>query len=134
MLTGIALLLSGMADPAPQPAAPEVAPEALPVILMPPPIPPSIPFFNMPPPPTQLPQAIRDLAEAAFREGDHDAANSILKTARRSNPQAIAQIEALEAEFAARRAEQAAREARERAEKLAAASLHDKWKGEVELG
>jgi putative salt-induced outer membrane protein len=134
MLTGLALLLSGMADTAPQPAALEVAPEAPPVILMPPPIPPSLPFFNLPPPPTQLPQAIRDLAEAAFREGDRDAANSILKTARRSNPQAIAQIEALEAEFAARRAEQAAREARERAEKLAAASLLDNWKGEVELG
>jgi putative salt-induced outer membrane protein len=134
MFACIALLLTGTVEAAPQPAVVDVPVEPTPLIMAPPPAEPRIPFFNLPPPPTQLPQSIRALADAAFEAGDHEAAKSILKLARQTNPLASAQIEALEAEYAARRAEQAAREARERAEKLAASSLLDNWKGEVELG
>lgn len=134
MFAGIALLLLAEAvDQAPQPEV--IAADPAPVtILMPRLPPPTIFFINLPPPPTQLPEAIRDLAKAAYESGGHEAAKSILTLARRTNPQAKAQIEALDAEYAARQAEKIAREARERAERLAAASLLDNWKGEVELG
>jgi len=104
------------------------------IILLPPPAPWTVPFFDLPPPPTQLPQSIRDLTRAAFEAKDDASMKSILKLARQTNPQATPQIEALEAEYSAQRAEQLAREARARAEKLAEASLLDNWKGEVELG
>jgi putative salt-induced outer membrane protein len=126
MFTGMALLT---AVPAQEP----VTPVSPPVIISGAPAIPAV-FLNLPPPPTILPQSIRDLARAAFEAHDDEALKAILKLARRTNPQAEPQIEALEAEYAARRAEQAAREARERADRLGAASLLDNWKGEVELG
>jgi putative salt-induced outer membrane protein len=134
MFAGFILLLAGIAEQVPQPADPDFPPDSAPITIMLPAVQQPIPFFNLPPPPTQLPQAIRDLANAAYETGGQEAAKSVLKLARRTFPQALAQIEALEAEYAARQAEQVAREARERAEKLAAASLLDNWKGEVELG
>ena len=127
VFTGVALLAATPAQDAAAPAAP-------PVILLAPPAIPAATFLDLPPPPTILPQSIRDLAKAAFETHDDEALKTILKLARRTYPQAEAQTEALEAEYTARRAEQAAREARERAERLAAASLLDNWKGEVELG
>lgn len=108
-------------------------PPPIPVVT--PPRPPEyIPFFNLPPPPTELPRATRDLIEAAYEAGDDTTVAALFKLARRTNPQAEKQIEALEAEISAKRAEKLAREARERADRLAAASFIDNWKGEIELG
>ena len=108
--------------------------DPVPVIMLRAPARPSPLFLNLPPPPTELPQPVRDLAKAAFDARDDEALKSIFKLARRTNPRAGAQIEALEARYAAERAEELARNAREKAEKLAAASLLEYWKGEVELG
>ena len=82
----------------------------------------------------QLPSSVRELAEAAWKAGDAAALNAVFKLARTAWPQATAQTQALEAEYAARSAEKAARLARERADRLAAASLFESWKGQVELG
>lgn len=118
-----------MPDPLPVPLPPPV-----PVLVALPPVDPPILFLDLPLPPTQLPDSIRSLARAAFDAGDDATWQRILKLSRATNPQAEAQIEALEAEYTARRAEEVARAARERAERLAAASMLDNWKGEVELG
>lgn len=115
------------ADMAPLPPLPPV------VILLPPAERPIL-FLDLPLPPTELPDSIRNLARVAFDAGDDATWQRILKLSRETNPQARAQIEAIEAEYTARRAEQLARAARERAERLAAASMLDNWKGEVELG
>jgi putative salt-induced outer membrane protein len=130
----VAFTLAGLAAVA-EPAVVEAPPpDPVPTIMLVAPAQPLIPFINLPPPPTVLPQSIRDLARTAFDARDDDAWKSILKLARRTNPGASAQIEAIEAEYTARRAEEAARQARERAERLAAASPLEYWKGEVELG
>lgn len=119
--------------PAPDIVLPLLPPPPIPVVT--PPRPPEyIPFFNLPPPPTELPRATRDLIEAAYEAGDDTTIAALFKLARRTNPQAEGQIEALEAEISAKRAEKLAREARERADRLAAASFIDNWKGEIELG
>jgi putative salt-induced outer membrane protein len=116
------------------------------ILVVPPPPPPPIPvvaarrmpdpilFLDLPPPATELPKATRDLIEAAFEAGDETTVTALFKLARLTNPQAGRQIEALEAEISARRAEKIARAARERADRLAAASFIDNWKGEIELG
>jgi putative salt-induced outer membrane protein len=115
-----------------------VLPEAVPVpetpVVMLPAAPAYIPFLNLPPPPTELPDTIRNLAKAAFEAGDEATLSALFKLARRTNPMAEPQIQALEAEFSARRAEKLAKAARERADRLAAATLLENWKGEVELG
>ena len=130
MLAGLAAVAPNMAEP----DLPVIMPvEPVPVIMLRPPVTPPL-FMNLPPPPTELPRAVRDLAGAAFEARDDEALKSIFKLARRTNPRAVAQIEALEAEYSARRAEELARKAREKAEQLAAASLLEYWKGEVELG
>jgi len=110
-----------------------VLPPPVPVVVPPRPIEP-IPFFNLPPPPTELPKVTRDLIEAAFEAGDEATVTALFKLARTTHSQASQQIDALEAEIAARRAEKLARAARERADRLAAASFIDNWKGEIELG
>lgn len=109
------------------------APPPIPVVVPPRPFDP-IPFFNLPPPPTELPKATRDLIEAAFEAGDDTTVAALFRLARRTNPQATRQIDAFEADISARRAEQLAQAARERADRLAAASFLDYWKGEIELG
>jgi len=111
--------------PVPPPPVPIIAPRRLPDPIL---------FIDLPPPATELPKATRDLIEAAFDAGEEATVASLFKLARRTNPQASRQIEALEAEISARRAEKLAREARERADRLAAASFLDNWKGEIELG
>jgi putative salt-induced outer membrane protein len=135
MLTTIAMLAAAQTVGAPLPdiVVPLQPPPPIPVVA--PPRPPQlIPFFNLPPPPTELPRATRDLIEAAFDAGDDTTVAALFRLARRTNPQANKQIDALEADINARRAEKLARIARERADRLAAASMLDNWKGEVELG
>jgi len=134
MLTTMAMMAAGaqtVGTPLPDIVLPLQPP--IPVVTPPRPVEP-IPFFNLPPPPTELPKATRDLIQAAFEAGDETTLAGLFKLARRTNPQASRQIEALEAEIGARRAEKLAREARERADRLAAASMLDNWKGEIELG
>ena len=141
MLAGLATLMPHVAEPEASPVPTAIVPveaiepiEPVPIIMLRAPFELSPPFLNIPPPPTELPQAIRDLAKAAFEARDDEGLKSIFKLARRTNSAAAAQIEALEAQYAARRAEELARKAREKAEKLAAASMLEYWKGEVELG
>jgi putative salt-induced outer membrane protein len=90
---------------------------------------------NVPPPPAAaLPSAIRALIDAAIANRDAASIAAIFRFARQTNPLAVAQIDAMEAEYDAQVAEEKARAARERADALASASFLDNWRGEVELG
>ncbi len=104
------------------------APEIVPVIEAP--AAPAAP----PPPPAKLPEAVRTLIEAATSSGDATAVAAILRYARQTNPETIAQIDALDAEFTARQAAKTAAAARARADALANAALLENWKGEIEAG
>lgn len=107
-------------------------------ILPPPPPPPGPPRLVVVPPAAPpvavLPQPVRAMIEAAFEEGNQTAIDAVIRYARKSNPDANAQIDALAAEGNARIAEQKAREARVKADQLASAALLDNWKGEIEAG
>ena len=97
MVTLVAIMFAG-AQAAGAAVGNGVAPvEPVPVIpLTPPPIPivvsprpaPWIPFFNLPPPPTELPDATRDLIKAAYQAGDDATVTALFKLARTTNPQA----------------------------------------------
>ena len=87
-----------------------------------------------PPPPAKLADSVRALIDAATASGDEKAVETIMRFARQTNPDTVAQIDALDAEFVARVAEKKAQEARERADALANAAFLDNWKGEIEGG
>lgn len=82
----------------------------------------------------QLPASVYELAATAWKAEDEAALKAVFKLARTAWPTAVAQTDALEAEYAARSAEKAARIARAHADRLAAASPFDNWKGTIELG
>ena len=108
-----------------------------PLFVLPPAPPPRRQVVVVPPPvpqPGVLPQAVRAMIQAAFDEGNRTAIDAVIRYARKSNPGATTQIDALEAEGNARIAEAKAREARAKADQLASAALLDNWKGEVEAG
>jgi len=86
------------------------------------------------PPAQPLPPEARDLIEKAIASGDQSKVKAVVALARETYPQGSSQIDALNAENAARVAEKAAQAARERADRLAAASFLDLWKGEIEVG
>lgn len=112
-----------------------IAPEdMIPIVSLPAAAPPAPPFIGLGPPPTELPPAIRAMAQAAFDTGDDQGLDSILKLARRSFPAAQEQAEALASHYGHLRAERLAQAKREREERLAAAGPLDNWSGEVEAG
>jgi len=111
-----------------------VAVEPVIVDVTPPTPPPFVPFLDLPEPPTELPRSVRELVNAAFEAKNDAVRKEIINLARSTHPMAQAQIDAIEAEYEARRAEEIARAARQRAEWLAAASPLDNWRGEIELG
>src|SRR5688572_1524349 len=96
MLAGLAVVMPHMAEPDLPVIVPVEPVEPVPMIMLRAPVA-FPPFLNLPPPPTELPQALRALAKAAFEARDDEALKSIFKLARRTNPRAAAQIEALEA-------------------------------------
>ncbi|WP_156680301.1 DUF481 domain-containing protein [Sphingomonas profundi] len=131
MLPALALIANAAVTP-PAPSAPTQqiiviapAPDVVPLIEAPP---------APPPPPARLPDSVRALIDAATESGDEAAVATIMRFARQTNPETVGQIDALDAEFAAKVAEKKAIAARQRADALANAAFLDLWKGEVEAG
>lgn len=102
------------------------APPPLARPLVAPPAPPSVP--------PRLPDQVRAVIDAAIEAGDPQAIAALVRFTKQTNPESAAQIDALNAAWQGKVAEKQAREARERAERLAAASLLQLWKGEIEAG
>ncbi|MBA2935727.1 DUF481 domain-containing protein [Sphingomonas sp. CGMCC 1.13654] len=92
----------------------------------------------IPPPPNPnavaLPPAARAVLEQAMKTNDAATFAAVEKTTREQYPDGGPQIDALAAKNAAQIAEKQAADARAKAEKLAAASFLDNWKGEIDLG
>ena len=79
----------------------------------------------------QLAQPVRDMIEAAIATGDADTAKAVVDVARTTNPQDVAEIDAMFGNFQSAQAEEAAA-----AEELAVreAGLFDNWSGEGQIG
>jgi len=92
----------------------------------------------IPPPPNPnavaLPPAARAVLEQAMKTNDSATFAAVEKATREQYPDGGPQIDALAAKNAAQIAEKQASDARAKAEKLAAATFLDNWKGEVDLG
>ena len=82
----------------------------------------------------QLAQPVRDMIEAAIATGDVDTAKAVVDVARTTNPQDVAEIDAMFGNFQSAQAEEAAAAAA--AEELAVreAGLFDNWSGEGQIG
>lgn len=111
------------------PPAPPPAP-----IVIPPPVP--LPPFvaHIAPAKPNLPQPVRAMIDAATTGGDAATVTAVVRLAKQTNPNFVAEIDQLHNAYNGRvRAE---REAADRAarERLAAAHILDNWKGEIELG
>ncbi len=102
------------------------------------PAPDVVPLIEAPPapplPPARLPDAVRALIDAATASGDEAAVATIMRFARQTNPETTTQIDALDAEFAAKVAEKKAIAARQKADEMANAAFLELWKGEIEAG
>lgn len=82
----------------------------------------------------QLAQPVRDMIEAAIATGDADTVKAVVDVARTTNPQDVAEIDAMFGNFQSAQAEEAAAAAA--AEELAVreAGLFDNWNGEGQIG
>ncbi|WP_207790025.1 DUF481 domain-containing protein [Sphingosinicella humi] len=81
-----------------------------------------------------LPEPARRMIDTAIADGDAKAAAAVMDVARKSYPQAVAEIDVIEAAWRHRLAEEKARQEAEALRQLASAPLFDNWKGQVELG
>lgn len=74
-----------------------------------------------------LPDPVRAMIEAAFEDGEADTIDTVIEIAKRTNPDDVAEIDAMRAAYDAGRAE-----ARE--ERLRAQNAFEGWSGEGEIG
>jgi len=81
-----------------------------------------------------LPSPVRAMIEAAIDGGDAATIDSTIALARKTNPYAAAEIDAIEKEVRARRDARVRAAAEERQARIAEAGLLDNWKGQVEFG
>jgi putative salt-induced outer membrane protein len=81
-----------------------------------------------------LPAPVRAMIDAAMADGDAGSVATVIALARRTNPEATAEIDAIEADWRTRLAERRTREAAEKQERLASALMLENWNGKVEFG
>lgn len=81
-----------------------------------------------------LPQPVRSMIDAAMTDGDARSVATVIALARRTNPEAAAEIDAIETGWRTQLAEKRAREAAEKQERLASAPMFENWTGKLEFG
>jgi len=81
-----------------------------------------------------LPRPVRSMIDAAMADGDAGSVATVIALARRTNPEAGAEIDVIEADWRTRLMERKAREAAEKQERLASAPMFENWSGKVEFG
>ena len=82
----------------------------------------------------QLAQPVRDMIEAAIATGDADTAKAVVDVARTTNPQDVAEIDAMFGNFQSAQAEEAAAAAAAKELAVREAGLFDNWSGEGQIG
>lgn len=74
-----------------------------------------------------LPDPVRAMIDAAFEDGETDTIDTVITLAKRTNPDDVAEIDAIRAEYDAARAQA-------RVERLVNQGFFEGWSGEGELG
>ncbi|RVT89474.1 DUF481 domain-containing protein [Sphingomonas crocodyli] len=81
-----------------------------------------------------LPDAVRAMIEDAIQSGDPQTTSAVIGVAKRTNPESIAEIDAMTNSYNREVAAQAKAKADAERERLASAGILSLWKGQVELG
>ncbi|WP_336977506.1 DUF481 domain-containing protein [Altererythrobacter fulvus] len=82
----------------------------------------------------ELPQPVREMVEAAIATGDPAKVKTVVEIAKATNPGDTAQLEAMEASFAAKQQELAKASAAKEEARLRSAGLLQNWSGSGEVG
>lgn len=82
----------------------------------------------------ELPQAARDMIDAAIAGGDAEQVEAVVAAARAAFPDDSAQIDAIWTAYQAEQAELAAAQAARRQEEIRTAGLLENWSGEGQIG
>ena len=82
----------------------------------------------------ELPQPVRDMVEAAIATGDAAKVTTVAEIARQTNPDDIAEIDAMLQGFEQAQQALAAERAREEERAIRSAGLFDNWSGSGEIG
>lgn len=99
-----------------------------------------LPFVLLPaalfaaPAAAELPQPVRAMIEAAIATGDAAKVRTVVEIARQTNPDDVAEIDALDAAFQARQRELAAAEKARKDEDIRTAGLLQNWSGRGQIG
>ena len=81
-----------------------------------------------------LPDAVRAMIEEAIQAGDPQTTAAVIGVAKRTNPDSLAEIDALSSSYNRDVAAKAKAKADAERERLASAGILSLWKGQVELG
>jgi putative salt-induced outer membrane protein len=81
-----------------------------------------------------LPDPVRAMIEAAIATGDKAKVAAVVEVARQTNPDDIAEIDALDKAFKTKLVERAAAESKRREAAIREAGLFDNWHGKGEVG
>lgn len=82
----------------------------------------------------ELPQPVRAMIEAAIATNDEGKVRTVVELAKATNPADVAEIDALNAAFVARKGEEKRLAEAKRLEAIRDAGVFDRWKGRGELG
>ncbi|WBY15659.1 DUF481 domain-containing protein [Erythrobacteraceae bacterium WH01K] len=82
----------------------------------------------------QLPPPVRAMIDAAIESGDSKAVSTVLKLARQTNPDQVAEIDEIANAYSQQQAELARQAAEEKDRQLADAGVFDNWTGKGEIG
>lgn len=82
----------------------------------------------------ELPPPVRAMIDAAIATGDANKVATVIEIAKATNPDAVAEIEQMNGEYAALRSELAAAEERAKKDAIRSAGLLDFWSGKGEVG
>jgi putative salt-induced outer membrane protein len=82
----------------------------------------------------QLPEPVRAMIDAAIATGDEAKVRTVIEIAKQTNPEDVAEIEALNRTFQDKRRELAAAEAARKEEAIRTAGLFERWGGRGQIG
>jgi putative salt-induced outer membrane protein len=82
----------------------------------------------------ELPQPVRAMIEAAIATGDPAKVRTVVDIAKQTNPDDVAEIDALDGAFQTKQREIAAAEKARKEEEIRSAGLFDNWSGRGQIG
>lgn len=82
----------------------------------------------------EIPDPVRAMIDAAIESGDADAVATVIDLARQTNPDDVAELDAIQAEFDLAQQETAAANAAAEEEAIRTAGIFENWSGKGELG